>query len=819
MNKYFWKAGLAGALLLVGLAGLYQWRSGFQTLDQASESSQNQWLLESDLYLSKIQPIFNARCVACHACYNSPCQLDLTSYEGLRRGAHKLETYDFPLIKEHPPMRLGIDGKTTADWRKLGFFPVVSEGTGILERDSILWNLINLRKKGFLTQSERWDSASSRFCPNPRQLPKGEAVRRFPTELEQYESEHPYRGMPYGLPPLKENEIATIGQWLQSGAPGPNSQVLAAQAAADSEHVPWIQQFEGFFNATDFKSRLTARYIYEHLFLAHIYFDEKPGSFYRLVRARNLTGEADEIARVRPFDDPGEKFFYRFKKYTATLAHKNHIPYPLNLRKLEIWKKRFLLSQWNPSGQVWPPYGKEGANPFVTFMPIPVEARYRFLLDDAHYHVMTFIKGPVCNGAVAVSVINDHFWVLFMDPEKDVTVTDPRFFEQNAHLMALPANFPENEYHLDQIRSQHSQVNQSKYEFYRKNMPQGLDLNSLWDGEGVNSSALLTVYRHHDSATVLRGAKGQVPKTIWVLDYPIFEDIYYNLVAGYNVYGPILHQVTTRLHMDLSRINAQDLFLSFLPEEKRHFYRDQWTQKAPAKELKLDVLFSKVQEKALGKKIADLKPYAGVGWSSRVRYQSKDEKEEFLKEVFSERLNSQVRGPVDSIHCCGPVMPNQLPSQVEAFRDAEVWFSTVSGRAAAFAVPFPDASYVRVTLENGETRAYSLIHNKEHYNVSFLFFEDARRNTSKDSLNFIHGFGASYPNMYFDLKASEVPEFVQALQRVRDEQSWKKFLRRYGVLRSSEKFWEFHDWLYQTFKSADPIEGAQLDLNRYLGEQ
>src|SRR4051794_27569136 len=49
----------------------------------------------SDLYTQKVQPLFDQRCVACHGCYNSPCQLNLQSYDGLGRGASKVNPYDF----------------------------------------------------------------------------------------------------------------------------------------------------------------------------------------------------------------------------------------------------------------------------------------------------------------------------------------------------------------------------------------------------------------------------------------------------------------------------------------------------------------------------------------------------------------------------------------------------------------------------------------------------------------------------------------------------------------------------------------------------
>ena len=40
-------------------------------------------------YLGDVKPILDKRCVVCHSCYNSPCQLKMSSYEGLDRGASK----------------------------------------------------------------------------------------------------------------------------------------------------------------------------------------------------------------------------------------------------------------------------------------------------------------------------------------------------------------------------------------------------------------------------------------------------------------------------------------------------------------------------------------------------------------------------------------------------------------------------------------------------------------------------------------------------------------------------------------------------------
>jgi hypothetical protein len=45
-------------------------------------------------YERQVQPILNQRCIVCHSCNDAPCQLNLTSYEGLDRGANPELVYN-----------------------------------------------------------------------------------------------------------------------------------------------------------------------------------------------------------------------------------------------------------------------------------------------------------------------------------------------------------------------------------------------------------------------------------------------------------------------------------------------------------------------------------------------------------------------------------------------------------------------------------------------------------------------------------------------------------------------------------------------------
>jgi hypothetical protein len=67
-----------------------------------------------------------------------------------------------------------------------------------------------------------------------------------------------------------------------------------------------------------------------------------------------------------------------------------------------------------------------------------VKARYRFMLEEAHFTIMAYIKGPVCRGQVALNVIDDHFWVAFVRPNLVDPEQSAEFLAREAREMRLP---------------------------------------------------------------------------------------------------------------------------------------------------------------------------------------------------------------------------------------------------------------------------------------------------------------------------------------------------------------------------------------------
>ena len=78
-------------------------------------------------YAQTIQPILDRRCVVCHACYDAPCQLKTTSWEGLARGASKTPVYDASRLRAATPSRLYVDADKPSEWRARDFSPVLNE--------------------------------------------------------------------------------------------------------------------------------------------------------------------------------------------------------------------------------------------------------------------------------------------------------------------------------------------------------------------------------------------------------------------------------------------------------------------------------------------------------------------------------------------------------------------------------------------------------------------------------------------------------------------------------------------------------------------
>lgn len=735
---------------------------------------------------SDVRTILNQRCVVCHSCYDAPCQLKLTSTEGILRGGSKTPVYHSQRLTDAPPTRLGIDAKTIAGWRALGFHSIAPGADPSAPGTSLLEQYLKLGRQNTLPANAQLPKEVELGLDRPLACPTT-------SEFEAFQKNHPLAGMPYGTAPLSDEEYDTLISWAVGETAWSEPSLHLTETIRQQ-----ITDWETFLNQPDLRTQLASRYIYEHLFLARLHLQgDDPRRFFQLVRSTTPPGQTvDVIATRRPFDDPGpDPFYYRLQPITETIVHKEHLVYGLGPDRMARYRQLFLEPDW--SLDTLPTYGEaEGGNPFSTFALIPPRSRYQFLLDDALFFVRSFIRGPVCHGETAVDVIEDRFWVSFLDPDADLSVTDPSFLIDGAQTLELPVTLSDGGT-LEQLQG-FSHRNQVQYlEFrdarYRDSAAHqnGYGYDAIWDGDGTNRNARITVFRHFDNAAALTGFHGGIPETAWVIDFPIFERIYYDLVAGFDVFGRIEHQLSTRLYMDELRMESEDNFLNFMPRGLRQKMHGEWYQGALAE---MHTYWHR-------RRVDDSYP-------TGITFATEDPKREFLLNLLAQ--GRDLWAQQDLINRCSD------PSCTQTDRSATVTaLRQLANTTGDWVKYLPDQSILVIEQAGSGPQLFSLTHDKAHKNVAFLFHEAARREPQKDVLSILPGVQSSYPNLFFKIDQSQMDAFVQALMAMQTPQDWMDVVAGYGIRRTSPDFWQISDQIHDLFTRQDPVQAGILDLGRY----
>ena len=732
-------------------------------------------------YTRHIQPIFTQSCVVCHACSDAPCQLNLGSAEGLDRGAHKLPVYDGIRIQAQATSRLYVDAQDTPAWRRKDFFPVLQGPGG---EAGLLARMLELGHQKPLTANAKLPADLDISIKRDNQCP-------LPAEFDSFARSNPGAGMPFAVTGLSAADYTTVQRWLEQGAPL-DQQALQPSAAESAQIAAW----ERLLNAPGAREALVARWLYEHLFLAHVHFaGGEPGHFFQLVRSRTPSGQpVDIIATRRPNDDPGTHFYYRLRPVEGSIVHKTHITYGLSEKKLARVQELFFSGDWQV--EAVPGYGvQRRANPFETFAAIPAQARYQFMLDNAEYFVRTFIRGPVCRGQIATDVIRDNFWVMFQAPEHDLYIRDGDYRAQATPLLAMPGQI-DGLIDLPLLWGNYRNK-RNQYEALRKVRYAETPAPSwahIWAG---NDNALLSIFRQHDSASVRKGLIGEVPQTLWWMDYPLLERTYYQLVVNFDVFGNVSHQAQTRLYFDLIRNGAEANFLRLMPADSREGYLSDWYQNSGKLKLWLDY-------EAIDKHSP-----------SALQLGEEDPRGTFVDRLL-ERYGSLNARP-DPINRCRGVHCHRSGISPELQR-VEQSLSRLAARPAAglkVIEQLPEATMLRVEMADGQREVYSLLRNRAHSNVAFMYGETLRYQPALDTLTVYPGVLSSYPNFIFNVPAAQMEEFVTALERSRDAATFEKVVERWGIRRTHPEFWRYFHDMSAYIQQTEPLEAGVLDMNRY----
>lgn len=315
-------------------------------------------------------------------------------------------------------------------------------------------------------------------------------------------------------------------------------------------------------------------------------------------------------------------------------------------------------------------------------------------------------------------------------------------------------------------------------------------------------------FRHHplklkskpsflNSATVVEDLVGDIPLTGWVLDYLLFERIHYLLVAGFNVYGSIDHQLAARMYMDFLRMDGEGNLLRLMPADQRKKIHASWYKGH------VSGIFSHFNT-----------PYYSADQATGVVYKTSDYKQEFFEQV-RQRLGNAVSKKNVLNPCTQEACINHDNSTLKKTSDIAMnELSRLKGQELDL---LPEMSIVKITSKQEKTELiYTFLLNKALKNVAFITSEESRREPDLDTLTIVPGFLGSYPNYFFHVEKEQLPALIEGIKHSRNSDEKEAFYRQFGIRRTNPEIWEYVDWFNVEHKKYRGLRAGLFDLNRYL---
>jgi hypothetical protein len=330
----------------------------------------------------------------------------------------------------------------------------------------------------------------------------------------------------------------------------------------------------------------------------------------------------------------------------------------------------------------------------------------------------------------------------------------------------------------------------AKTEFLERELgrQEKLDLHLVWDGDGKNQNAALTVFRNMDSATVVTGLVGPPPASAWVISYPLFERIAYLLVVGFDVFDNLAHQLDARLYMDFLRMEGELNLVVFLPVAARRPVVHSWYRGAEGE----------VEQFVQGKA-------AHFPREPDIAYRTSDPKSELfaklqerLAPVLDHRLDVTTPGAAGG----GPVQRALLRLSQARGRPLdilpEVAVLRIDDSSAAPARP-----PTFVTLLKNVARA-NVAHIVEKHSVL----------PDEHTLTVVPGIAGAYPNAFYRANVADLDAFVAAIVDGAAARDYTAFAGRFALRRTDPAIWRFSDEVQAAYLRQQPLAGGLLDLAR-----
>ena len=268
-------------------------------------------------------------------------------------------------------------------------------------------------------------------------------------------------------------------------------------------------------------------------------------------------------------------------------------------------------------------------------------------------------------------------------------------------------------------------------------------------------------------------------------------------MVNFDVFGNVSHQTQTRLYFDLIRNGAEMNFLRLMPADNRQAMLDDWYQDSGRLKLWLSY------------------PPLDTDTETALVLAADKPKQRFIDTLLA-RYGSLNARP-DPINRCtdGNCYRANVSPQVQAVEQRLSRLSAKPAVSLPVIEQLPEVALLRVELADGQREIYSLMRNRAHSSVAFIIGESLRYQAGLDTLTIYPGVHSSYPNFIFNVTAEQVPEFVAALQQVKDSQAFEQVTQRWGIRRSHPQFWRYFHDLSSYIRETEPVEAGVLDMNRY----
>ncbi|MCO4793470.1 MAG: fatty acid cis/trans isomerase [Bacteriovoracaceae bacterium] len=742
-----------------------------------------------DVFYGQVKPILDKRCVACHSCRESECRLKLTSLEGLIRGAHTKKNTG-GVLTDVTRNKLFHDAAGEAEWRKRGFYSVLKSPLGIQRRMRRSGSRDRLGRNSILTAAlankyENQEVLDRLDLMGPDNNSCGEGRKSYDN----------VPGMPYKMHPLRPVEFATLFNWSNSrgNADLPSAETLLMLTTPKNPEI--VRKWENFFNHSSAKAKWTSRFLYEHLFLARLYFEESPGEFYELVRSKTAYPKPIVVSpTIHAFDKPKvEGFYYRLRKIHSTIVDKNHFVYEVNDNILKELKEMFWNIDWG-HGNNHVKFSFKNTNPLVAFKHIPAKSRYTWMLKNAHLLLDISARSQNCRTEGASAPYWDNMLHVFIKPDSDPTVAyGKKFYDEAGKYLPIPNVTGGRISPFRDFNKEQRKYAKIKSKYSKKLHPEGLTVDDIWLGDNEeDKNAIVTVLRHQWTASTVKGQPGKMPRSALLMDFAIFERYFYLCNVATEISEALLGQSRVVTYLFDVKKEAENHLLSLIPPKHRDGIRQSLVEGLDANYQFING-FTYPYNEENGFTFEKVSSYSG-----------------FLWEILEKTFKPEVVGERSFVIKSGFMSENNTKTKLENLSDIKGTMGT----------HMPNVSYLRVANEDGSIEYFTITANRYYKTRNKLSFTDTnfektQRRPELDYLEIFEGIFINFPEKIYMINSNEVDDFIKDLKVLTSRGRFMAFNKVYGLDQNSEDFWTIIDEVNSTYIRKNPIHGGIIDLHRY----